>query len=188
MRLFPVSLCVLALSLPLSACVGTPAAPTAERKAYDLGLATHEAATPWRIGVFSEGASSTAMRYRLNYANPNEVREYAYARWADRPDRLLAEALSARLASPGDCRLSLSLDRFEQVFNSTQASFGLISATATLRGKAAGAVRTRRFSVSQPAPTPDAAGGVAALSKAASRLADEIQQWPAIDETCKAPR
>ncbi|MDR0997261.1 MAG: PqiC family protein [Zoogloeaceae bacterium] len=175
---------LLAATLTLAACVSAPSAPQAEQRRYDLGIALQDASPPWRIGVFADGAFGKAMRYRLNYANPNEVREYAYAFWADRPERLLAQALSARLAAPGDCRLDLSLERFEQVFNSPQTSFGLITATATLRGKARAGAQTRRFSVSQPAPTPDAAGGVAALSTAAETLAERLRQWEAIPALC----
>lgn len=77
--------------------------------------------------------------------------------------------------------LQLELDEFAQVFDAPNASVGLIRVHATVLAPADGGggrlLAQRSFIAQQPAPSPDAAGGVRALTAASDRVLSEIAQW-----------
>lgn len=76
--------------------------------------------------------------------------------------------------------LQLELDEFTQVFDTPEASVGLVRMHATVVTQTAGGGRLlaqRSFIAQQPAPSPDAAGGVRALTAASDRVLSEIAQW-----------
>ncbi len=110
----------------------------------------------------SPALESTAMLYRLAYANPQQLRPYAQARWSMPPAQLLRQRLRARLgeryallnagdrligsaaattsttgvgtAAPARAPLSLrlELEEFSQLFGTPELSTGLLRLRATL--------------------------------------------------------
>ena len=108
----------------------------------------------------SPALEGTAMLYRLAYANPQQLRPYAQARWSMPPAQLLRQRLRARLGesyallNAGDrltasaaatttdtgttatlrppLSLRLELEEFSQLFDTPQQSTGLLRLRATL--------------------------------------------------------
>ncbi|MDD3483139.1 hypothetical protein [Azovibrio restrictus] len=180
-------LILLLASLLLAACT-SPAyrngnQPVAQ---FDLGPVAAPgglSVRPWRFSVSAGGGlEDVAMRYRLAYADPARVMEYAQSRWVSGPAELLQRRLESRLywtgAQAADaCELYLELRRFEQVFSSPVASTGVLGVRVLLRRKTGAVVDETLWTLEEPAPTPDAAGGVQALAGAADRLAGMLQDW-----------
>jgi cholesterol transport system auxiliary component len=146
-----------------------------------VNIVVHEVAAPAWI-------DSPSMYYRLAYQNAARPMPYAQSEWVMSPAALLTQRLrhSLGVASFGEMRrvasdapavyaLRSELFEFEQVFDQPGSSRGVLRVQATLEGRGMWAHRT--FVIEKPAPTPDAAGGVAALSQCADELADLINQW-----------
>jgi len=121
--------------------------------------------------------------YRLSYADASQLREYARSRWAGPPAQLVEQRLMQRLglASAGQvrgkCVLRIDLAEFSQVFASPKDSIGLLQGQAVWLGPGRRPLAERRLSLSSPAATADARGGVAALQAAVDRLAGELLAW-----------
>lgn len=178
------------LLLLLSAgCALTALPPQAAR--YDLGLPapqkTGENEVRRAAAAVEVQAPSwlrgQAMQYRLAYREENRRHAYAESRWAADPGEMIALALERALAGGPACRLRLSLDEFIQVFESPESSHTLLLIRAETRGESGNAVR-RDFLIREEAPSPDAAGGVAAQRAALSRLTTEVTEWLAAAEVC----
>jgi cholesterol transport system auxiliary component len=151
--------------------------------------------------------NSTAVFYRLAYADAQQPRPYAQARWSQPPAQLLQQRLRdvlgqrrailkgddaaamVRERSQGGQRplvLRVDVEEFSHTFRSPAESFGLLRLRATLVDLTPDGVALRGqrvFTVQVPARTPDAAGGVVAMAEAATQAATELGGW--IDQ---APR
>ncbi len=158
----------------------------AEPAQYDLGPAEGgNADIPALRAVDVRAApwlDSTAMQYRLAYADPARRQAYAASRWAAPPPALLEQWLRQRFlttaAPPGRCRLQVELDEFVQVFASDRASRSEIELRAALlppRGETP--LARHAFAVGEDAASADARGGVAAHRAAAKALADKLGAW-----------
>jgi cholesterol transport system auxiliary component len=168
----------------VSGCAGGPRQAAAVR--FDLGTAGAGAA--WRVPLAEidvQAASwlaTTAMHYRLAYAEPLRRLDYNESRWAAPPAELLAAFLKRRQASvdtggPG-CRLHLTLDEFEQHFEDSQTSRMVLEARAVLLPARGSDMLARRgFRIQKPTATADARGAAAAAREAAVALADELAAW-----------
>ena len=182
-------------ALSLAACAGPQGAST--QRVYDFGPASAAPA----VGAFAVtlagplalaeieaplALDSSAVQYRLAYANAQELRPYALARWSMPPAQLIEQRVRSALSAlgpvlkPGEgtaaYTLKLELEEFSQVFDAPGASQGVAQLRATLlKGNALAAQQT--FSGKTPAPTADAAGGVQALSMAAHDLAKQLAVW-----------
>lgn len=140
----------------------------------------------------------TAMLYRLGYADTNELLPYAESRWSAPAPDLVRERLAAQLArdrvvlSPGQMTalapsgerapqvLRIELQEFAQHFEAPAQSRGQVQLMATLLQSGPGGDRLlaqRSFDVSRPAPSPDARGGVRALSAAVDEAGAQIRRW-----------
>lgn len=132
----------------------------------------------------------TAVLFRLAYADVQQLRPYAQARWSMPPAQLVRQRLREQLGQqrvvlnpaegPAAFILRLELEEFTQVFEAPDRSVGLVRLRATLLESTGGRERLvaqRRFTVERPAPSPDAAGGVRALTAATDAAVDEIAQW-----------
>lgn len=136
----------------------------------------------------------TAMQYRLAYADAQQLRPYAQARWSMAPGELLHQRVREQLGASrtvladgqgvpvpdGSLRLALELEEFSQVFDDAQRSVGLVRVQATLAQRHGGGERwlaQRSFSVQRPSATPDASGGAQALRSATDALAEELAAW-----------
>jgi cholesterol transport system auxiliary component len=179
--------------LALSACAVTQA--PASKAVYDFGPASVAAAVsapafPGPLALAEVGASpaldNTAVQYRLAYANPQELRPYALARWTMPPAQLIQQRVRSTLSARGAVlapgvgspahTLKLELEEFSQVFSAPGASQGVMLLRATLlTGNTL--LAQRNFSAQAPAPTADASGGVSALSVAADAVAKQLTDW-----------
>lgn len=136
--------------------------------------------------------------YRLAYSDVNELRPYSLARWSVPPTELieqrLREALAqrrvvlgaeegtniARVEGKVPNSLRLTLEEFSQYFESPGSSFGMVRVRATLMNTTGAGDRVlgqRTFSAREPAPTPDAPGGVKALAAASDTVVAQVVQW-----------
>lgn len=141
---------------------------------------------------------STAVLYRLAYADPQTLLPYAHARWSmpvaqlvrlrlreqlglRRPILTAGEgAALARASGVAPRVLRVDLDEFSHLFDSPTHSTGLVRLRLTLvENTPAGEklLGQRLLVVQRPAPSNDAAGGVRALAQATDAAALEISQW-----------
>ena len=155
-----------------------------------LALAEVEATGPLEAG--------TSVFYRLGYADAQQLRPYALARWSMPPAQLVRQRLrehlgqrrtvvsagegAALLRSDGQQPLvvRVELEEFSQLFTSPGASNALVRLRVTvLDNLPAGekVLAQRQFVVQRPAATADAAGGVRALAEATDAAAAELSQW-----------
>lgn len=202
------ALAVLAAAALLGACGALPDKP-ARAVLYDFGpgraaQAPASAATPGlpaiALAEFETNArlEGAQLLYRLGYADANELRPYAQARWSVPPAQLLRERLRDALAAhrpvldPGQAAvlartggrvpdtLRISLDEFSHYFESPAHSVGLVRLRATLIRRDAGGdqlLAQRSFTAQRPAPSADAAGGVKALAAASDAAVAELVGW-----------
>ncbi len=185
MRLLLASLVVSALA----ACSLVPPRHENPTAHYDLGPPPATAAQAPALSVRAVEVESptwldgTAMHYRLAYADATRRESYGDSRWVAAPGELMQRALRRAVFSGADsvrggCTLRVDLDEFLHVFDQSSVSFGLVEARAALFAPRTDTpVALRSFSLRQPAPSPDAPGGVAALSGAVEQLAQGIREW-----------
>jgi cholesterol transport system auxiliary component len=184
----------------LSACTALPQAPVS-KSVYDFGPAHTQAP----VAVIVQGGAlntkplllaeveatpaldSTAMLYRLGYANAQQLQPYAQARWSMTPAQLLQLRMRQALGqtrpvlSPGDSGaayvLRMELEEFHQSFESPQKSEALVRLRATV-SRAGGQLLTQRsFSTRSPARSPDAAGGAQAMAAASDEAVAQVIEW-----------
>ncbi len=187
-------LALLALSALLTAC-STPQPPT-PKAVYDFGAFTQAspASAASRSAAITlpeieagAGLDSPALLYRLQYANDQQLRPYAQARWSVPPAQLVRARLRDALAVQGPVlstegiapyTLRVELDEFSQLFASSESSHGLVRLRASLfKGEQLAAqttVLSRAGAASQ-----DAAGGVRALTAATEDAVRQLAVWAA---------
>lgn len=140
----------------------------------------------------------SAMLYRLAYADGNQLRPYAQARWTSPPAQLVRQRLREQMAlrrpvlnmgeGPAINRtggqaplvLRLELEEFSQLFESPDQSSGVLRLRATAAENTPSGEKLlgqRAVVIQRPAPTPDAPGGVRALVAATDAAAEELSQW-----------
>lgn len=176
--------------LLLSACFGgTGTRPSSA--IHDLGPARPQAASG-QVGILRQvevqspsWLDTSALQYRLSYADKTRREAYAASRWAAPPARLLEQKLKQRLlggivsmhVEGGGCRLWVDLDEFVQDFVKPETSQVILEASASLLAPRADILLARQhFKVVQPAGG-DARSGVVAAEAAARQFGDEIESW-----------
>lgn len=146
----------------------------------------------------SGAVDGTPILYRLAYADDHQLRAYAQSRWSAPPPQLVRQRLRQQLGrerpvlnvdeSAAIARqsgeplytLRLELEEFAHVFDGPDRSRGVLRLRATLLANtAAGEVLLgqRSIGVEGVAPTPDASGGVRALTAATDAAAQDISLW-----------
>ncbi|NLP61292.1 ABC transporter [Paraburkholderia sacchari] len=199
-RLCRAALAALAIGM-LAACAGRSV--TLSEVRYDLGP-QQEAASPSAASPSTLSASAASLPplkvlevnapptldhdgilYRLN-GDPQRTGRYADSRWTMSPARLLTLRLRSALGSRATVLsgadavpapiLKIELTEFEQVFDSSTQSAGVLAARATLM-RGGKVIAQRSFVARAPASTPDAAGGVAALRAASDDFAGQVGAW-----------
>lgn len=131
---------------------------------------------------------STMIFYRLEYANSQQPRPYAQARWTMTPAQLLTLHLKSRISQSGGVVLAaadgasgvpmlrIEADDFTQYFDSPGQSNGKVSLRASVfRGRMLIAQKT--FHRQAPAPSGDAAGGANALAAAVEAAVADVITW-----------
>ena len=155
--------------------------------AYDFGLPGPAPAVPVKgfshtLVTAPNWMDSTALYYRLAYANAARPAVYAQTRWVSAPSHLIEARLKERAVAGGVLlggagpALRVEIDEFTHVFDQEKSSRALLRARASL---AAGREVTaqKNFVIDVPAATPDGPGGAAALAQAANRLVDDVLAW-----------
>jgi cholesterol transport system auxiliary component len=190
----------------LAGCKALPERPV-RQTLYDFGLApaaSTATTAPMRPALILPEVEASGMLdtpsllYRLGYEDPHQLRAYAFARWSTSPGQLVrqrlrevlaleqpvldnaaAAALTRRGGTPPPT-LRVELEEFSQWFDAPNASRGVLHLRCTLLNNTGGGERLvaqRSFEIEQPAPTPDAAGGVRALSAAVDTAARDLAAW-----------
>lgn len=171
---------------------------------YDFGPGTLQAVLPTRMASLhslalppvqtTRALDGTSVYYRLHYKDAQQPKAYAQARWSMPVGELIDQKLryqlgqNRHLLNPQDnlqldknCLiLNLQLDEFSQVFEAPDKSVGLLKMRATLsepQPRGARLLAQRSFTVQQVSTTPDAAGGVHALTSTVELLGTKLEQW-----------
>lgn len=197
------------LPLLLAGCLNGPRGE-AEVRQFDFGppRAMPAVAPPFALRSVDVAApawlDSPLLQYRLLHVDPTRREAYAGSRWAAPPGDLLEIALRRAIVSsetsglgPG-CTLRVDLDELAHVFEGPQKSAGVIEVRASLLAPHRDRLLAlRRLSATEPAASPDAAGGVAAIARGVAALTAELRDWIAslgqgpgganIRETCGGP-
>ena len=196
----------------LSACSSLPQPPQ-RPQVYDLGpvSANTTSTTPTTVSarplaplvlaeIWTSGQreGSSAMLYRLAYANAQQLHPYAQARWSQPPAQLLQQALSQQLgqqrpvltgvagmqlatqaAQPPDV-LHIELEEFSQVFDSPDSSHALLRLRVSLLrpGKSGDQLLGQQpITITAPAASANAVGGAQALAQATQQAGAQLQAW-----------
>ena len=146
----------------------------------------------------SGALEGSAVLYRLGYADDHQLRAYSQSRWSAPPPQLVRQRLRQQLGRERPVLgldetatlvresgqplflLRMELEEFAHVFDSPTSSRGVIRLRATLFASTPAGERMlgqRSIAVQGVAPTPDASGGVRALTEATDAAAADIQQW-----------
>ena len=182
----------------LLGCAALPDKPT-RPAVYDFGPGplSLASAAPGRLPSLSldevqapTALDSSAMLYRLAYADASELRPYAQARWSMPPAQLLRQRLRDALeaqrpvlagaGSAGGLLLRVELEEFVHLFESPDKSAGLVRLRASLirlDPRGAQLLGQRRIVALRPAASQDAPGGVRALAAASEAAVQELAQW-----------
>ncbi|HUR91002.1 MAG TPA: ABC-type transport auxiliary lipoprotein family protein [Ramlibacter sp.] len=197
---------MVAAAFALGACSSIAPDKPVRATMYDFGPGaadTAAPATPQPAIVLADLESSTALEssallYRLGYADAHQLLPYAHARWSAPPPQLVRQRLRERLGrdravlDPTEAAtlartagqmprvLRVELEEFSHVFDSATQSFGVVRVRATLLDNTPGGERLigqRVFAQRQPAAAADASGGVRAITAATDAVAQDISAW-----------
>lgn len=161
---------------------------------YDLGAAPAAGTRPIPASLMiadieaPQWLQGRAILYRLAYQNDKQLQPYANSKWVAPPTELLSLRLrqyfaSSQTSNPQDrtrtsFMLRIELETFEQVFASPSSSQGVLRAKATLIDAVERRLLAQKtFSIEQASRSPDAPGGVAALSTASEQLLEAVHGW-----------
>jgi len=121
------------------------------------------------------------INYRLAYAEPARLREYARARWAGPPAQLIQQNLVRDLGlmpsgqGKALCLLRLDIDEFSQVFASPVSSHGVLQGRVQWLDRSRARLAEYPVNIEIAAASADSAGGVAALTGAVAELTRQIR-------------
>jgi len=182
-------LVVLGLLFNLAGCL------TTGKRGGDTPLSVHDFGSPGERLVAVRPAplavevrapawfDALAVNYRLAYGDPSRVREYARSRWAGPPTQLIQQRLVRQLdllpAGQGRaaCVLRVDLGEFSQIFATPGSSRGVLQGRALWLDRGRAVLAERDIDIAVTAGTPDALGGVAALSAAVGQLTATLHAW-----------
>ncbi len=126
---------------------------------------------------------SQGIDYRLAYEDVARLREYARARWAGSPVQMIQQRLIQQLGlsmagqSQARCLLRIEIAEFSQVFATAGASRGVLQGRVVLLDRSRQQLAELALNLEKPSPSPDARGGVAALTGAVDQLAADLAGW-----------
>lgn len=134
---------------------------------------------------------NTAILYRLAYHDLAQVYAYGSSRWVATPATLLTQRIRSRIAMINDAgvisaaegartnyMLRLELEEFTQIFDTTDSSRAVVRLRASLIDRRARLLLSQRnFNMEQSSLTPNASGGVRALTQASDNLIGLLIGW-----------
>lgn len=174
---------LIGLSLLLGACGSLPK-PGVAPALYDFGISPAATATVIPVKLTRveaiPGLEGVDMRYRLAYQNPTQVFAYTESRWAAAPADLLAQRLRHRgFSSTSPCNLHVTLESFDQLFDSPSSSHVFVSLRADIiSGRGAHTLSdSTQITAKSPTGSADARGGVTALATAADEAIGKLVEW-----------
>jgi len=180
---------LLLVCLSLAACFTSGKRGDTAVAVYDLGPVIGRASPPMRKKPMAVEVraplwfDSLGIGYRLAYAEPARLREYAKARWAGPPGQLIQLKLmrDLGLVSAGQgrtsCVLRLDLAEFTQVFDAATTSRAVLQGRVQWLDRSRASLAERPFSFEQPAGTPDSKGAVTGLTAVVEQLTVAIALW-----------
>ena len=145
------------------------------------------------LRIMTPVSTKTIRTRKILYARmPQQCDAYAYSRWSDTPNHLIAAVLRSCLERSGifkavtdadsradaDLILESHLERFYQRFTAQGEAYAVIGLDFLLidaHSRRVIATHSLRYRI--PAPTPDAKGGVEAFEKGIRKSAEEVAQW-----------
>ncbi len=186
----------LLLAVQVVLLAGCATRPSESATLYDLGplhakqTGTLPSLPPLSIADIQSPAwmDSTTFYFRLNYANDQQPRPYAHARWIEPPAQLLLQHLKSRIAQAGGVVLPasdgalnipvlrLEADDFTQSFDAPARSTAHVGLRASLY-KGRTLIAQKSFLREAPAPSADAAGGAKALATAGDAAIADLIMW-----------
>lgn len=131
---------------------------------------------------------SPAIFYRLAYLDSSRPLAYASSRWVMPPAALLSGRLRQRLSGAGGgvilpsdglrapAALRVELEEFAHVFDAEANSRAVVRLRASLAGTRS-LIAQKSFSVERAAASPNAEGGVRALSAASDEALEQVLDW-----------
>jgi len=183
-------LSVLLASLLLAACF------TAGKRGGDVAMAVYDlgplvvepppAVRPQAVAIevrMPLWFDALGINYRLGYAEPARLREYARARWAGPPAQLIQQRLARDLAltpagqGRASCLLRLDIDEFSQVFATPASSRAVVQGRVQWLDRTRSRLAEQTLDIELPATSLDAPGGVAALTAAVAELTVRLRSW-----------
>jgi len=144
--------------------------------------------------------NTSAMQYRLVYADAERRLSFTESRWVAPPADLLELALKrssfvSEAGFEGDgCMLHIDLDEFIQVFDMPGSSRALIEVRAALLAPRNGKLMAQRILTQAPPAGADARSGVTGFAIAVRNLSADLNEWlahlahdsPLLVERCRA--
>jgi cholesterol transport system auxiliary component len=195
-RRFIFSLSLLPVLVALPSCTLGPA-PVPEPVSYDFGaMPVASGPVKFRQSLLVQDIAapnwmdSPAIFYRLAFRDAARPQAYSGSRWVMPPAILVTNRLRQKMAAasggvvvPADGIrtsnvLRLEVEDFVQVFDAPGQSRAVVRLRASLLGNRA-LIAQRTFTIEQPSATPDAEGGVKALTAASEQAIDQIVDWTA---------
>ncbi len=180
----------LLLALVLAGCFTAGKRGDTALVIHDLGLPAAAGARPAQLSLALEVRAplwfdSLGINYRLLYAEPTRLREYARARWAGPPANMIQQRLTRELGliSAGQgraaCVLRIDIAEFSQVFSAPDVSHALLQGRVQWLDRQRARLAERDVSIQLAAATADSQGGVAALVGAVEQLGGQLRTWEA---------
>lgn len=126
---------------------------------------------------------SQGIDFRLAYDDAARLREYARARWAGPPAQMIQQRLNQQLGlstagqSQARCLLRIEITEFSQLFATLKDSRGLLQGRVVLLDRSRRQLAELALNLQKPSPSPDARGGVAALTGTVDQLASDLYGW-----------
>lgn len=200
-----VALGVAGLSISLTACQTTTPktaiydfglSPYAATPSTSTSTPTSAKAPIVLVPLTARGVvDGTGVLYRLGYADAHQLLPYTQSRWTMPIPQLFHQRLQQHVGQSravlqpkqgvnvavGTLRLHGEVEEFSHWFDAPQSSKAVVRIVITLgrvqNGGKEEFVAQRRFTAERPAPSPDAAGGVMALTQASDAVIAEVAQW-----------
>lgn len=176
------------LVLMLAGCFTAGKRGEAALAIYDLGPSAIAAEKPSALSLAIEVRAplwfdSLGINYRLLYAEPARLREYARARWAGAPASLIQQRLTRELGliSSGQgrtaCLLRIDIAEFSQVFDSPSVSRGVLTGRAQWLDRSRSQLAEREINIGIAAGESNSRAGVAALTASVEQLTALLRSW-----------